>query len=125
MPAPRGLRAAFSYNSILKGGHAISTQPGYMPGLFHAMTKEESISMADDKKIPGQHEQAPPAVPGKPEATVPVTGNPGQVTRDGTTTPVDTDKPKTNPPDKEAPAGEQKTEPKKNDGKVIEIDNNS
>ena len=77
--------------------------------------------MADDKKIPGQHEQAPPAAPGKPEATVPVTENSGQVTLDGTTTPAGTDKPKTNPPDKEAPAGEQKTEPKKNDGKVIDI----
>ena len=96
-------------------------QPGYMPGFFHAITKEESIFMADDKKIPGQPEQAPPAAPGKPEATVPVAENPGQVTLDGTTTPAGADKPKPDPPGKEAPAAGQKTEPKQKGGKVIDI----
>lgn len=51
----------------------------------------------------------------------PAAENPGQVTLDGTTTPVGTDKPKPDPPGKEAPAAGQKTEPKQKDGKVIDI----
>lgn len=77
--------------------------------------------MADDKKIPGQHEQAPPAVPGKPEVTVPPVEKPEQITLDGAAVPAGIDKPKTNPPGKAAPATEQKTDPKQKDGKVIDI----
>lgn len=41
--------------------------------------------MADEKKtpVPGQSEQAPPAVPGKPEVTVPPAGKPEQIALDG------------------------------------------
>lgn len=54
--------------------------------------------MADDKKIPGQSKQAPPAAPGKPEAAVPPAEKPEQSTLDGFATPAGTDKPKTDPP---------------------------
>jgi len=119
--ALKRLWAAFSYNPILKGGHAIPTQPGYMPGFFHAITKEESISMADDKKIPGKSEQAPPVAPGKPETAVPAAETPRQVTPDRITPPAGTDKAKTDPTGKEVPAVGQKTDPKQKDGKVIDI----
>lgn len=60
--------------------------------------------MADEKKTPGQQEQASPAAPGKPEASAPPVEKPEQSTIEGFAAPAGTDKPKTDPPGKAAPA---------------------
>ncbi len=78
--------------------------------------------MADDKKTPGQYEQAPPAAPGKPEApVVPPAEKPEQITLEGSTAPAGADKPKAEAPGKDASATGPKANPKQNDGKVIDI----
>ncbi len=78
--------------------------------------------MADDKKTPGQHEQAPSAAPGKPEApVVPPAEKPEQITLEGPTAPAGADKPKAEAPGKDAPATGPKANPKQKDGKVIDI----
>ncbi len=78
--------------------------------------------MADERKISSQHEQAPPAATGKPEAPItPSAEKPEQITLDSSATPAGTDTLKTNTPSKAAPTVEPKDAPKPKDGKVIDI----